>query len=38
MDKIAGHRDQLIGKIQELYGLSREEAERQVEDFRNRLH
>jgi uncharacterized protein YjbJ (UPF0337 family) len=30
---IAGRRDQLIGKIQERYGIEREMAERQVADF-----
>jgi uncharacterized protein YjbJ (UPF0337 family) len=34
---IEGKRDQLIGKIQERYGITREEAERQVSEFeRNR--
>ena len=33
LDQIAGMRDQLVGKIQEKYGYTREEAERQVEDF-----
>jgi uncharacterized protein YjbJ (UPF0337 family) len=30
---IAGKRDQLIGKLQERYGIARDEAERQVSDF-----
>jgi uncharacterized protein YjbJ (UPF0337 family) len=30
---IHGKRDQLVGKIQERYGIAREEAERQVEEF-----
>jgi uncharacterized protein YjbJ (UPF0337 family) len=30
---IAGKRDQLIGKIQERYGIAREEAARQVDEF-----
>lgn len=30
---IGGKRDQLIGKLQERYGIAREEAERQVSDF-----
>lgn len=38
IDKIAGHREELVGKIQQVYGISKEEAERQVEDFRNQLH
>jgi len=34
---IAGRRDQLVGKIQDTYGVTRDEAERQLEDweFRN---
>jgi uncharacterized protein YjbJ (UPF0337 family) len=32
---IEGNRDQLIGKIQERYGIAREEAEKQVEQWRN---
>ena len=30
---IAGKRDQLVGKIQERYGIAKEEAEKQVEEF-----
>jgi uncharacterized protein YjbJ (UPF0337 family) len=30
---IRGKRDQLVGKIQERYGIAKEEAERQVEEF-----
>ena len=30
---IAGKRDQLIGKIQERYGIAKEEAARQVDEF-----
>jgi len=30
---VEGKRDQLIGKIQERYGITREEAERQLRDF-----
>jgi hypothetical protein len=34
---VEGKRDQLVGKIQERYGIDREEAERQVSEFeRNR--
>lgn len=32
-DVIAGKRDQLVGKIQETYGITKEEAETQVELF-----
>jgi uncharacterized protein YjbJ (UPF0337 family) len=30
---VEGRRDQLIGKVQERYGITREEAERQLADF-----
>jgi uncharacterized protein YjbJ (UPF0337 family) len=30
---IRGQRDQLVGKIQERYGIAKEEAEKQVEEF-----
>jgi uncharacterized protein YjbJ (UPF0337 family) len=33
LDEIAGKRDQLIGKIQKQYGISKEEAERQVKSW-----
>lgn len=33
IDKIAGRRDQLIGRIQERYGVAREEAERQADEW-----
>jgi uncharacterized protein YjbJ (UPF0337 family) len=33
LDVIAGKKDQLIGKIQERYGISREEAQKQVESY-----
>ena len=36
LDVIAGRRDQLIGRVQELYGLGREEAEQQVDTFQQR--
>ena len=32
---VEGKRDQLVGRIQERYGIAREEAERQVVDFEN---
>jgi uncharacterized protein YjbJ (UPF0337 family) len=34
---IAGKRDQLVGRIQERYGITREEAERQVQEFSDRF-
>lgn len=30
---VEGKRDQLVGKIQERYGITREEAERQLGEF-----
>jgi uncharacterized protein YjbJ (UPF0337 family) len=33
LDVIGGKRDQLIGKIQQQYGISKDEAERQVDRF-----
>lgn len=36
IDQIAGKRDKLAGTLQEKYGWSRDEAERNIEDFLNR--
>jgi uncharacterized protein YjbJ (UPF0337 family) len=36
IDVIGGQRDQLIGKIQEAYGISKDEAEQQIKSFENR--
>jgi uncharacterized protein YjbJ (UPF0337 family) len=33
---IEGNRDQLVGSVQKRYGVAKEEAERQVSEFRNR--
>ncbi|MET0410464.1 MAG: CsbD family protein, partial [Polyangiaceae bacterium] len=33
---IEGQRDKLIGKVRERYGLAREDAERQVDDWLSR--
>jgi uncharacterized protein YjbJ (UPF0337 family) len=33
MTMIAGKRDQLVGRIQELYGIKKEEAEKQLDEF-----
>ena len=35
-DVIAGKRDQLLGRIQERHGISRDEAEKQVKDWEQR--
>jgi uncharacterized protein YjbJ (UPF0337 family) len=36
LDVIAGKRDQLAGRIQETYGISKDEAERQIADWEAR--
>ncbi len=36
LDVIAGKREQLLGKIQEMYGISRVDANREVELFEER--
>jgi uncharacterized protein YjbJ (UPF0337 family) len=36
LDQIKGKRDILAGKIQETYGLSKDEAEKQINDFEKR--
>ena len=33
LQQVEGDRDKLIGKLQEAYGLSKEEAKRQVDEF-----
>jgi uncharacterized protein YjbJ (UPF0337 family) len=33
LDVIAGQRDQLVGRIQERYGIAKEQARKQVEDW-----
>jgi uncharacterized protein YjbJ (UPF0337 family) len=33
LQRISGKRDQLIGRIQERYGIAKEDAERQVDEF-----
>ena len=37
IDRMAGQREQLVGKIQENYGVARDEAEQQVDDWSRRL-
>ncbi len=36
LDVIAGKRDALAGRIQEVYGVTREEADQQIKDFEKR--
>jgi uncharacterized protein YjbJ (UPF0337 family) len=33
LDQIAGKRDVLAGKVQEAYGVSKDEADKQIKDF-----
>jgi len=33
LDQVLGNYDQLIGKIQERYGITKEEAQKQVDEF-----
>ena len=36
LDVIAGKRDQLVGKIQNSYGIGKDEAEKQLKDWESR--
>ncbi|MBT9541130.1 CsbD family protein [Thiobacillus sp.] len=36
LDVIAGKREELAGKIQEAYGLTKDEVEQQIKDFEER--
>jgi len=36
LDRLGGKREQLVGRIQELYGISPDEAQRQVDDWSTR--
>jgi uncharacterized protein YjbJ (UPF0337 family) len=38
LKQLEGHAEQLAGKLQERYGWAREEAERQVKEFRKRMN
>jgi uncharacterized protein YjbJ (UPF0337 family) len=38
LDVIGGREDQLVGKVQEAYGIGRDEAQRQVEAFADRYY
>jgi len=37
LDVIAGKRDVLLGRIQELYGISKDETEKQLADWEKRM-
>lgn len=36
LDYISGKREELVGRLQKRYGIARDEAERQVEEFQRR--
>ena len=36
LDVIAGNRDKLAGRVQEAYGISKDEAEKQIKQFEGR--
>ena len=36
LDVIAGKRDQMVGRMQERYGIARDEAEKQLTDWETR--
>ncbi|MCK9621647.1 MAG: CsbD family protein [Methylobacter sp.] len=38
IDQIAGKRDVLLGKLQERYGMEKDEADRRLRDFEDRIH
>jgi len=37
LDRIGGRREELMGKLQKAYGIGRDEAERQIDDFERSL-
>ncbi|HVJ11436.1 MAG TPA: CsbD family protein [Burkholderiales bacterium] len=37
LDVVAGKRDVLLGRIQELYGISKDEGEKQLADWEKRM-
>ena len=37
LDQIEGHRDVLAGKLQERYGMAKDEADREVREFERSL-
>lgn len=38
LNRVAGKKDQLIGKVQKKYGIAKEEAEKQVKEFEESIH
>jgi len=37
LERIGGHREELVGKIQERYGIAKDDAERDADEFINKL-
>jgi len=37
LDQIEGNMDQLVGKLQEKYGYTREQAEKEIDSFRRKF-
>jgi uncharacterized protein YjbJ (UPF0337 family) len=37
LDQVSGKYDVLVGKLQEKYGYSRQEAEKEIDDFLNEI-
>lgn len=38
MARLEGNREQLVGRIQERYGMARQDAERQISDWLDTMH
>ncbi len=38
IEMIAGKRDQLVGKLQKRYGIEKEEAEKDIDNFTKTIH
>jgi len=38
LEGVGGSRKELAGKLQERYGIARDEAERQIDDWLKRMH
>jgi uncharacterized protein YjbJ (UPF0337 family) len=38
VDNLEGHREYLVGRLQERYGIAKEKAEVQVKEFERSLH
>jgi uncharacterized protein YjbJ (UPF0337 family) len=38
VNRLEGHRDYLVGKVQERYGIARDKADTQVKEFERSLH